>query len=135
MNRRNFFFIVCIAVGLLEQRNVLGDEPSMEERIVPHPYFGCDYKIWIGPDYTIYRQAMPPAVREKVFVVIYLEGKAVLGGGFKEYNKETKTRYEHTQPGHYTMFMCASDGRKYCRISNIIEYDVQKSDIIKMQQK
>ena len=76
---------------------------------------GGSVKLWLGPDYTIYRTALPPALTRGLDWIVRLDGKTVLRRGA---TKDMFYRYHDVTPGNYSIELVQGEQR----VSNVIEY-------------
>ena len=76
---------------------------------------GGSVKLWLGPDYTIYRTALPPALARGINWVVRRDGRLVLTRGA---TKDMFYRYHEATPGNYSIELVQGEQR----ISNVIEY-------------
>jgi hypothetical protein len=72
-------------------------------------------KLWLGPDYTVYRTALPPALDAGLAWQVRFNGKVVLG---RNAAKEMQFRYFGVEPGNYSIEL--TRGEK--RVSNVLDY-------------
>ncbi|MGV3530742.1 MAG: hypothetical protein ACO1QR_00120 [Chthoniobacteraceae bacterium] len=76
---------------------------------------GGSVKLWLAPDYTIYRTALPPALEKGINWVVRRDGRLVLMRGA---TKDMFYRYHEVTPGNYSIELVQGEQR----ISNVIEY-------------
>ncbi len=72
-------------------------------------------KLWLGPDYTVYRTALPPQMEKGLTWAIRFNGKFALN---RNAEKEMQYQYSGTKPGNYSIELTLGEKR----ISNVIEY-------------
>ncbi len=73
-------------------------------------------RVWLGPDFTVYRSAVPPAVNARLDWVVRFNGKTVLTRTAK---REMQFNYDGRKPGTYTIYL--TEGGE-TPVSNVIDY-------------
>ena len=73
-------------------------------------------RLWLGPDFTVYRSAVPPAVNARLDWIVRFNGKTVLSRTAK---REMQFNYDGRKPGIYTIYLTEGGENP---VSNVIDY-------------
>ncbi len=74
-------------------------------------------RLWLGPDFTVYRSAVPPALDARLGWVVRFNGKTVLTRNAK---REMQFNYDGRKPGIYMIYLTGGGGED--PTSNVIDY-------------
>ena len=83
------------------------------------------FRIWLGPDYTVYRSALPPRLEKGLAWEVHYNGKTVLG---RNAANEFSYRYSNLKPGNYTIYLRGPGPGGDLPTSNVISFTVPEGE-------
>ena len=83
------------------------------------------FRIWLGPDYTVYRSALPPRLEKGLAWEVHYNGKNVLG---RNAENEFAYAYYNLKPGDYTIYLRGPGPGGDLPASNVISFTVPKGE-------
>ncbi len=83
-------------------------------------------RLWLGPDFTVYRSAVPPAVNARLNWVVRFNGKIVLT---RTARREMQFNYDGRKPGIYTIYLTEGGENP---ASNVLDYTLTEETAKKL---
>ena len=77
------------------------------------------FRIWLGPDFTVYRSALPQSLEKNLTWEISYNGRSVLN---RNASGEFFYRYHHLKPGNYSITLHTGD--RTTPESNVVEFTI-----------